>query len=96
MIVEIPQLIRCFFSTKRESFRRQRKPRCADPPAVWLVDRPGGRGRRGLPAPAPDGAPRVAANSDAPLLTDWFAAFVDEVHDPDAGEGLFHALVTSR
>jgi hypothetical protein len=31
-------------------------------------------------------APRVAANSDAPLLTDWFAAFVDEVHDTDAGE----------
>jgi GNAT superfamily N-acetyltransferase len=38
------------------------------------------------PEPPPDGAPRVAADSDAPLLADWFTAFADEVHDADAGE----------
>jgi hypothetical protein len=31
-------------------------------------------------------APRVAADADAPLLADWFAAFADEVHDTDARE----------
>jgi hypothetical protein len=35
------------------------------------------------PGPAPDGAPRVAASSDAPMLTDWFAAFKREA--PDLG-----------
>ncbi|MDX6417816.1 MAG: hypothetical protein QOG28_2436, partial [Trebonia sp.] len=59
---------------------------------------PGGRAtaERGLrlyrlgelawPGPAPDGAPRVAADSDASLLTRWFTAFADEVHDAEAGE----------
>lgn len=36
------------------------------------------------PDPAPDGAPRVAAAADAPLLTDWFTAFAREVRDPGA------------
>jgi GNAT superfamily N-acetyltransferase len=66
--------------------------------AAWRAASPRGRtaeqrrlrlyrlGELAWPEPAPDGAPRVAANSDAPLLTDWFAAFVDEVHDTDAGE----------
>jgi GNAT superfamily N-acetyltransferase len=43
-------------------------------------------GELAWPDPAPDGAPRVAAAADAPLLTDWFTAFADEVHDTDAGE----------
>jgi len=38
------------------------------------------------PDPAPDGAPRVAADSDAQLLTGWFAAFADEVNDLDGGD----------
>jgi GNAT superfamily N-acetyltransferase len=38
------------------------------------------------PDPAPAGAGRVAADADAPLLTGWFAAFADEVHDAGAGE----------
>jgi ribosomal protein S18 acetylase RimI-like enzyme len=33
------------------------------------------------PDPAPDGAARIAAAADAPLLTGWFAAFASEVHD---------------
>jgi GNAT superfamily N-acetyltransferase len=33
------------------------------------------------PGPAPDGEPRVAADADVPLLTDWFAAFAREVHN---------------
>lgn len=37
------------------------------------------------PDPAPDGAPRVAAAADAPLLTDWFTAFAREVHDAGTG-----------
>ena len=66
--------------------------------AAWRAATPGGQtaeqrrlrlyrlGELAWPEPAPAGAPRVAANSDAPLLTDWFAAFVDEVHDTDAGD----------
>jgi GNAT superfamily N-acetyltransferase len=42
-------------------------------------------GELAWPDPAPDGALRVAADADAPLLTDWFAAFADEVQDMDAG-----------
>jgi GNAT superfamily N-acetyltransferase len=38
------------------------------------------------PDPVPDGAPRVATDADAPLLTDWFTAFAREVHDLDGGE----------
>lgn len=38
------------------------------------------------PDPAPDGAPRVATDADAPLLTDWFTAFAGEAHDLDDGE----------
>jgi GNAT superfamily N-acetyltransferase len=44
-------------------------------------------GELAWPDPAPDGGPRVAADADAPLLTAWFTAFADEVHDMDAGEG---------
>ncbi len=66
--------------------------------ATWRAGTPGGQatetrrlrlyrlGELAWPDPAPDGAPRVAADSDAPLLADWFAAFADEVHDTDAGE----------
>jgi GNAT superfamily N-acetyltransferase len=66
--------------------------------ATWRDGRPGGRatvkrrlrlyrlGELAWPDPAPDGTPRVAADADAPLLIDWFAAFADEVHDTDAGE----------
>ena len=39
------------------------------------------------PDPAPDGAPRVAADADVPLLTDWFTAFAREVHDADDERG---------
>lgn len=38
------------------------------------------------PQPAPDGGPRMAADADAPLLTGWFTAFADEVHDAGAGD----------
>jgi predicted GNAT family acetyltransferase len=38
------------------------------------------------PDPAPDGVLRVAADADTPLLTDWFAAFADEVRDMGAGQ----------
>jgi GNAT superfamily N-acetyltransferase len=66
--------------------------------ATWRAGMPGGRtaeqrrlrlyrlGELDWPVPAPDGAPRVAADSDAPLLTDWFTAFAYEVRDADAGE----------
>jgi GNAT superfamily N-acetyltransferase len=66
--------------------------------ATWRVANPGRQatqerrlrlyrlGELAWPDPAPDGAPRVAADADAPLLTDWFAAFADEVHDSDARE----------
>jgi GNAT superfamily N-acetyltransferase len=66
--------------------------------ATWRAAMPGGQtaeqrrlrlyrlGELAWPDPAPDGAPRVAADSDAPLLTDWFAAFADEVRDTDAGQ----------
>jgi GNAT superfamily N-acetyltransferase len=37
------------------------------------------------PDPAPDGTARIAADSDLPLLADWFAAFAFEVHDMAAG-----------
>ena len=37
------------------------------------------------PDPAPAGAARVAADSDVPLLTDWFRAFMVEVHDMGRG-----------
>ncbi len=37
------------------------------------------------PDPAPGGTLRVAADADAPLLIDWFAAFADEVQAMDAG-----------
>jgi predicted GNAT family acetyltransferase len=43
-------------------------------------------GELSWPDPAPDGAPRVAADADVPLLTGWLAAFVDEVQEVDAGE----------
>ena len=43
-------------------------------------------GKLAWPDPAPDGVPRVAADADAPLLTDWFTAFADEVHDMGVGE----------
>jgi len=33
------------------------------------------------PDPLPDGAPRVAGDGDAALLTDWFEAFSVEVHE---------------
>ena len=66
--------------------------------ATWRAGTPGGQATERLrmrlyrlgeltwPDPAPDGAPRVAADSDAPLLTDWFTAFAAEVHDADARE----------
>jgi GNAT superfamily N-acetyltransferase len=38
------------------------------------------------PDPAPDGVPRVAAGSDAALLTDWFTAFTREVDQMGSGE----------
>lgn len=65
--------------------------------AAWTAASPGGRaaeqrrmrlyrlGELRWPDPAPDGAPRVAAAADAPLLACWFTAFADEVHDSDAG-----------
>ena len=37
------------------------------------------------PDPAPDGTARIAADSDVPLLADWFTAFAVEVHDMGAG-----------
>ena len=52
--------------------------------ATWLAATPGGQateerrlrlyrlGELAWPDPAPDGAPRVAADRDAPLLADWF------------------------
>jgi GNAT superfamily N-acetyltransferase len=43
-------------------------------------------GELAWPDPAPDGAPRVAADSDAPLLTGWFTAFADEVHEADEAD----------
>jgi GNAT superfamily N-acetyltransferase len=43
-------------------------------------------GELAWPDPAPDGTLRVAADADVPLLTDWFTAFADEVHDMDAGQ----------
>jgi GNAT superfamily N-acetyltransferase len=66
--------------------------------AAWRAGNPGGQatehrrmrlyrlGELTWPAPAPDGAPRVAADSDTPLLTGWFTAFAAEVHDADAKE----------
>jgi GNAT superfamily N-acetyltransferase len=66
--------------------------------ATWRAGTPGGQateerrlrlyrlGELAWPDPAPDGVPRDAADSDAPLLAGWFAAFADEVHDTDAGE----------
>jgi GNAT superfamily N-acetyltransferase len=66
--------------------------------ATWRAATPGGQateqrrmrlyrlGELAWPDPAPDGAPRVAADSDAPLLTGWFTAFADEVHDMGGGE----------
>ncbi len=38
------------------------------------------------PDPAPDGAPRLATERDAALLTDWFTAFAREVHEMDEGQ----------
>jgi GNAT superfamily N-acetyltransferase len=38
------------------------------------------------PDPLPDGAPRLAAQGDAALLTDWFAAFTREVSPPGAAD----------
>ena len=35
------------------------------------------------PDPAPDGAPRAAADGDAPLLNHWFTAFALEVNEAD-------------
>ncbi len=67
--------------------------------AAWRAATPGGQvteerrlrlyrlGELAWPDPAPDGAPRVAADADAPLLTGWFAAFADEVHDDGRGGG---------
>lgn len=37
------------------------------------------------PDPRPAGAPRLAADADAALLTDWFTAFAREVGDLDGG-----------
>ncbi len=66
--------------------------------ATWRAAVPGGRaaerlrmrlyrlGELAWPDPAPDGAPRVAGDRDAPLLAGWFAAFADEVHDADGAE----------
>lgn len=66
--------------------------------ATWRAAHPSGKvtverrlrlyrlGELAWPDPAPGGTPRVAADADAPLLTDWFAAFADEVRDMDAGE----------
>jgi GNAT superfamily N-acetyltransferase len=66
--------------------------------ATWRAATPGGRvaeerrmrlyrlGDLSWPDPAPAGAPRVAADRDAPLLARWFTAFAAEVHDTDAGE----------
>jgi GNAT superfamily N-acetyltransferase len=71
--------------------------------ATWLAAAGGGPaaerrrmrlyrlGELSWPDPAPEGAARVAAGSDAPLLTRWFTAFADEVHDIGAGED--HAAV---
>ena len=39
------------------------------------------------PDPLPDGAPRLAAQGDAALLTDWFCAFTREASPPGGGEG---------
>jgi hypothetical protein len=39
------------------------------------------------PDPLPDGAPRLAAQGDAALLTDWFAAFTREASPPGAADG---------
>jgi GNAT superfamily N-acetyltransferase len=64
--------------------------------ATWRAATPGGRvteerrlrlyrlGKLTWPDPAPDGAPRVAADADLPLLAEWFAAFADEVNETDA------------
>jgi RimJ/RimL family protein N-acetyltransferase len=38
------------------------------------------------PDPLPDGAPRVAGDSDAALLTDWLEAFSIEVHEMAASD----------
>jgi GNAT superfamily N-acetyltransferase len=66
--------------------------------ATWRAATPGGQatqerrlrlyrlGELAWPDPVPDGAPRVAADRDAPLLAGWFGAFAEEVHDTDAGE----------
>ena len=43
------------------------------------------------PDPAPTGTARVAADSDVPLLADWFTAFALEVHD--LGRGVDHSAV---
>jgi GNAT superfamily N-acetyltransferase len=64
--------------------------------ATWRAATPGGRvtegrglrlyrlGELAWPDPAPDGAPRVAADADLPLLAEWFAAFAAEVKETDA------------
>jgi GNAT superfamily N-acetyltransferase len=47
------------------------------------------------PDPAPDGAARVAAAADVPLLADWFTAFARDVHDEvpeDAGPAVREKL----
>jgi GNAT superfamily N-acetyltransferase len=66
--------------------------------ATWAAASRGGRatavrrlrlyrlGELAWPDPAPEGAPRVAVASDAPLIGDWFAAFADEVRENDAGQ----------
>jgi len=38
------------------------------------------------PDPLPDGAPRLAAQGDAALLTEWFAAFTRETSPPGAAD----------
>jgi RimJ/RimL family protein N-acetyltransferase len=52
-------------------YRRQRLYRLAE--LVW-------------PDPAPAGTARMAADADAKLTADWFAAFADEVDDMGKGE----------
>ncbi len=48
------------------------------------------------PDPAPDGAARVAADADVPLLTEWFRAFAFEVHDMGRGAAGLAADVRER
>jgi RimJ/RimL family protein N-acetyltransferase len=64
----------------------------------WRERNPGGRadvyrsmrlyrlGELVWPNPAPEGAARIASESDLPLTADWFAAFADEVDDMGRGE----------